>query len=115
MYGHETIRRVQQTAFTCRAAVWTLLEPTTTNVSTEGNTTPLSNRVFLEIYNKGQAATAKLFIYLTQSTTTPTVSVKLCKAIETGAYHMEPVDTGTKVWARPAAATARVIVTEYGQ
>ena len=109
MYGHEITRRFQQNAITCISTAWTRLE----------GTTALANRIGTELYNKGQAATAKLYLTYTYpdaigAATTPTVGVKLCKAIETGAYHFEPNGTGLTLWGRTQAATARVIVTEYG-
>lgn len=105
-YGHETFARFQQTPVTCNATTWTKLE----------GTTALANRAATELYNKGQAATAKLYLTLTYDGSTPTgsnSSVKHCKAIETGAYHMEGNGPGLTLWGRTQAATARVIVTEY--
>lgn len=103
VYGHGMASRVQQNAITCNSSSWTKLE----------GTTALTNRIGTELYNKGQAATAKLYLTFTYGGTTPTVGVKYSKAIETGAYHFEPNDSGLTLWGRTQAATARVIVTEY--
>lgn len=109
MYGHETATRFQQNAITCVSGSWTKLE----------GSTALANRVCTELYNKGQAATAKLYLTYTLDVNgvsqTPSVGVKYCKAIETGAYHMEPNGPGMTLWGRTHAATARVIVTEYAK
>ena len=104
VYGAPTSRRFQQTSTTCNSSSWTKLE----------GTTALANRTGTEIYNKGQAATAKLYFTFTYSGETPTVSVKHCAAIETGAYHYEPNEAGLTLWGRTHAATARVIVIEHG-
>jgi len=109
MYGHEIASRFQQNAILCTATGWTKLE----------GTTALANRIGTELYNKGQAATAKLYLTYTYpdatgAVSTPTISVKYCKAIETGSYHFEPNGTGMTLWGRTHAASARVIVTEYG-
>ena len=115
VYGQSMAQIVQQTSATCNSSEWILLEATTSTPSTEGGTSALPRRFGTEIYNKGQAATAKLYLYMTNTTTAPTVSVKYCKPVETGAYHFEPNNTGLKLWGRTQAATARVIVTEYGE
>jgi hypothetical protein len=104
VYGHEVASRFQQNAITCVSGSWTKLE----------GTTALTNRVGTELYNKGQAATAKLYLTFSYNGETPTIGVKYCKAIETGAYHFEPNGPGLTLWGRTQAATARVIVTEYG-
>lgn len=103
MYGHEIVSRFQQTAVTCNSTSWTKLE----------GATALPNRIGVEVYNKGQAATAKLYLTFSYDGATPTVPVKYCKAIETGAYHYEGNNVGLTLWGRTHAATARVIVTEY--
>ena len=99
VYGQTRATRIQETAITCNSTSWTALE----------GATPLANRVGIELYNKGQAATAKLYLSYDNS-----VSVKLRKAIETGAYHFEPTGNGLTLYGRTQSATARIIVTEYG-
>lgn len=107
VYGLPTASRFQHTPITCNSTSWTKLE----------GTTALTNRTGTELYNKGQSATAKLYLTYTYGGETPSGNsalVKYCKAIETGAYHFEPNGVGMTLWGRTQAATARVIVTEYG-
>ena len=106
VYGHPTASRFQQTAVTCTALTWTKLE----------GSTALANRIGTQLYNKGQAASVKLYFTYTYDGATPTglsSSVKLCPAIETGSYHFEPNGIGMTLWGRTQAATARIIVIEY--
>ena len=103
-YGQSRASRFQQSVVLCRATAWTKLE----------GSTALENRVGTELYNKGQAATLKLYLTYTYSGETPTIGVKYCKAIETGSYHFEPNGPGMTLWGRTQAASARIIVTEYG-
>ena len=103
-YGQSRASRFQQTVVNCNSTSWTALQ----------GSTALENRVGTELYNKGQAATAKLYLTYTYSGATPTASVKHSKAIETGSYHFEPNGPGMTLWGRTQAATARIIVTEYG-
>lgn len=105
-FGHNTASRFQRSVVTCNSTSWTKLE----------GSSPLSNRVFTELYNKSQAATLKLYLTMTYDGATPSgdgAQVKYAKAVETGAYHMEPVGPGITLWGRSHAATSRVIVTEY--
>src|SRR3990167_7686435 len=104
-FGFSTAARFQRTAIHCSSTGWTALE----------GSTALANRVGIELYNKGQAATAKLYLTMTYNGETPSgdaARVKFSKAIETGAYHFEPLGPGVTLWGRTHAATARVIVTE---
>jgi len=106
VYGNTTAVRFQQTAVTCISSAWTKLE----------GSTALVNRVGTEIYNKGQAATAKLYLTFTLDGATPSgpnSGVANCKAIETGAYHFEPNGSALTLWGKTHAATAKIIVTEY--
>ena len=105
-YGHETASRFQRTAVTCVAGSWTKLE----------GSTPLANRTFIEVFNKGAAASVKLYLTMTYDGTTPSgdsAAVQYSKAIEVGSFHMEPCGPGITLWGRTGATTARVIVTEY--
>lgn len=107
VYGHPVAKRFQRTAVTCRSNGWTKLE----------GTTPLANRFGVEIFDRAQAATKKLFLTHTYGGETPTgdaAAVQYAKAIEPSAYHFEPIDVGMTLWGRSSVATSRVIVTEYG-
>ena len=99
-YGQPVSSRVQSQAVTCTATAWTALT---------GGATALISRTGVEIYNKGAAASVKLYLSYNN-----TISVKYCKPVETGAYHFEPCGSQLTLYGRTQAATARVIVTEYG-
>lgn len=107
VYGHAVAKRFQRTPCTVRSTEWTKLE----------GSTALANRFGIELYNKSQALTVKLYLTMTYAGATPTgdaATVRYAKAIEVSAYHFEPLDVGITLWGRTPAKTARVIVTEYG-
>ena len=99
-YGQPVASRTQSQAVTCTATAWTALT---------GGATAMINRTGIELYNKSQDATKKLYLSYDN-----TISVKFCKAIEPGSYHFEPAGSQLVLYGRSHTATARVIVTEYG-